>query len=117
MNPILYQSVTKLSETGSGGKSVVDDENLRGAASEIFRRYDTDASGTINSVEELQQMCLNLLYKIDCTHGHNVHVPSVIDSLNADEIVDRRMDFDHFVQWFVETFSIRRKTAAVRPDQ
>ena len=56
MNPILYQSVTKLSETGSGGKSVVDDENLRHTALEIFRRYDTVASGTINSVEELRQM-------------------------------------------------------------
>lgn len=36
------------------------DDNL---ISELFERYDIDHSGTVNSSEELKQLCTNLLFK------------------------------------------------------
>jgi len=98
------------------GESMVDADQFRSMASVIFERYDTDQSGTVNSPEELKQMSLNLIYKLqslglthDTSDRHLVSRMDYLDSLDTDKLAEisaAGMDFDAFVEWFVRTFDV-----------
>ena len=47
-------------------------------AAEIFNRYDLDASGTCNSVEEAEQMSMNLVFSLDLIKAPPECVPDLV---------------------------------------
>ena len=67
-------------------------------------------SATINSEEELKQMCLNLLYKLKLPPG-GLNLAQV-DNLHA--ISTQGLEFDEFVEWFLQTFDIGVKGPRIR---
>jgi F0F1-type ATP synthase membrane subunit b/b' len=68
----------------------------------LFLRYDLDGSGTINSFDELEQLCCNLGYRLELDLN-----PTRIDSIIADvkaENPNIEWDLAHFSAWFKTTF-------------
>merc|ERR1711970_828620 len=68
----------------------------------LFLRYDLDGSGTINSFDELEQLCCNLGYRLELELN-----PKQIDSIIADvkaENPNIEWDLAHFSSWFKATF-------------
>merc|ERR1719502_2290075 len=62
-NPDKDVKITK-SDVEKDGKPWVSPE-LTSMMSDYFTRYDLDGSGTINSTEELKQLCTNLVVKLE----------------------------------------------------
>ena len=66
----------------------------------LFRRYDVDSSGTINSIEELTQLTLNLAVHIDLMMS-----PEVIDdAVHHHEVLSdsNAMGITEYRQWFLQ---------------
>merc|ERR1712139_525301 len=87
-------------ETTDDGKPWVSEE-LRSMMHDYFTRYDLDGSGTINSSEELKQLCTNLVVKLELD----------MDVKTIDKFVGQAGDmekecwtFDQFKDWFIATF-------------
>jgi len=87
-------------ETMDDGKPWVSEE-LRSMMHDYFTRYDLDGSGTINSSEELKQLCTNLVVKLELD----------MDVKTIDKFVGQAGDmekecwtFDQFKDWFIATF-------------
>jgi len=75
---------------------------LIAAMQKYFIRYDLDGSGTINSFEELRQLCCNL-----CVHATVTVPPNVIESRIRpvlEAVVTHPWDFPTFKAWFLRTF-------------
>lgn len=74
VDPPTGVAVTVTTEDASGGpktasqnpqmKSGIPPIDLEALIAKLFARYDVDDSGTINTVEELRQLTMNLLYKL-----------------------------------------------------
>jgi hypothetical protein len=68
-----------------------------------FRRYDLDESGTINSNEEMQQLCTNLSVRLELKFS-----VSDIDQkvTSAGDMAANEWDCDQFIEWFSKEFSV-----------
>eukprot|EP00658_Telonema_sp_P-2_P020632 TRINITY_DN18174_c0_g2_i1.p1 TRINITY_DN18174_c0_g2~~TRINITY_DN18174_c0_g2_i1.p1 ORF type:complete len:483 (+),score=95.88 TRINITY_DN18174_c0_g2_i1:182-1630(+) len=81
------------------------------ALPDFFERYDLDQSGTINSLEELDYLCTNLMYSF----GMYVTFPAADEVRLACEAEglsdDNEWDLEQFTDWFHRTI---RNRATVR---
>jgi len=78
------------------------DTELDKHISRLFLRYDLDGSGTINSFDELEQLCCNLGYRLELDLN-----PTRIDSIIAEvKAASPNIEWDeaHFSKWFKKTF-------------
>jgi len=66
-----------------------------------FKRYDLDESGTINTSEELQQLCTNLCFKLKI-----MVPPGAVDEkvLEMGDLEGRDLNLGEFAVWFEEEF-------------
>jgi len=97
------------SEYRSWCRSEVDSELDIETMMEYFKRYDLDQSGTINTLEELQQLSFNLILK----SGLPLKVPDVEAILNTVvDIETNPWDFDRFKMWFEQNFLRKRRGTA-----
>jgi hypothetical protein len=68
---------------------------------DYFTRYDLDGSGTINSNDELKQLCTNLVVKLEL----DMDVKTIDTHVQeAGDMTTKNWKFDEFQKWFVETF-------------
>jgi len=80
----------------------MSDKELHEEMEKYFHRYDLDESGTLNSVEELQQLCTNLCFKLDLQLSGD-EIDSVVNC--AGELNDlNEWDVNEFCEWFGERF-------------
>jgi hypothetical protein len=80
----------------------MSDKELHEEMEKYFHRYDLDESGTLNSVDELQQLCTNLCFKLDLQLSGD-EIDSVVNC--AGELNDENQwDIDEFCEWFEERF-------------
>lgn len=85
-----------------GGGSL--SEKLQG----FFTRYDLDGSGTINSADEMQQLCTNAIFKLKML----LPPPEVEKRIaSAGDVASEKWDFGQFESWFMETFEKELKQA------
>lgn len=70
----------------------------------LFMRYDLDGSGTINSWDELEQLCCNLGYRLELDLNPT-EIDEIIDTVKAanDEI---EWDLPTFSAWFKQKFAL-----------
>jgi hypothetical protein len=66
---------------------------------DYFNRYDIDTSGTINSAEELKQLCTNLVVKLELDME-----PTTIDELCKTAGTNLDWPFEKFKKWYLELF-------------
>ena len=80
-------------------------KNDKAEVLEIFTRCDLDASGTLNSNEEAEQLLTFAMYKLQDVIGRGV-TPDVLESktkkLIDTDLKSNPMDFETFWEWFVE---------------
>ena len=71
-----------------------------------FKRYDLDQSGTINTSEELQQLCTNLCFKLKI-----MVPPGAVDEkvLEMGDLEGRDLNLGEFDIWFAEEFGGYKK--------
>merc|ERR1711912_97668 len=84
-------------------KEEEEDSELDRHIHRLFLRYDLDGSGTINSFDELEQLCCNLGYRLELDLN-----PTRIDAIIADvkgENPNIEWDEAHFSKWFKKTFT------------
>jgi len=75
----------------------------RSVIASYFRRYDLDESGTINSSEELQQLCTNLSVRLDLPLNLGEIDAKVT---GAGNMMDNQWSQDDFIDWFAEEFEV-----------
>merc|ERR1712072_1288083 len=82
------------------GKFWVSPE-LEGMMNDYFTRYDLDGSGTINSTEELKQLCTNLVVKLELDMD-----VATIDKFvgEAGDMTQKNWKFDEFKDWYLDKF-------------
>lgn len=81
-----------------------DDKELRATQMKYFNRYDLDGSQTINSSEELLQLCTNLTVKLNL----KVRLAELQQQVEeAGDMEENEWDFDEFKEWFDTTFLTR----------
>lgn len=100
-------SVHAMRSEGSASTAKViqsDGGNNRSIIQQYFRRYDLDDSGTINSSEELQQLCTNLSVRLELKFSVN-DIDSKVTS--AGDMSVNAWDLDQFTQWFSDEFEIQ----------
>lgn len=68
---------------------------------DYFTRYDLDGSGTINSNEELKQLCTNLVVKLELDMDVKTIDEYVTKAGNMESLC---WAFDAFQEWFVKQF-------------
>jgi len=81
----------------------ISDESLA-TANKVFQRYDLDDSGTLNSIEEAQQMTMYMLFSM----GYAVK-PEVADAAVSADLKDVEqdpMDFDRYFEYFINKFGL-----------
>jgi hypothetical protein len=85
-------------------KSEVDELDVQ--IERLFLRYDLDGSGTINSWDELEQLCCNLGYRLELDLLP-AQIDEIIDGVKAanDSI---EWDLPTFTLWFKEKFSLNK---------
>jgi len=79
-----------------------EDSELDRHIHRLFLRYDLDGSGTINSFDELEQLCCNLGYRLELDLN-----PTRIDAIIAEVKATNpniEWDLSYFSSWFKETF-------------
>merc|ERR1711998_81147 len=65
---------------------------------DYFTRYDLDGSGTINSSEELKQLCTNLVVKLEL----DMDVATIDKKVGeAGDMEEKQWDYETFMAWFV----------------
>merc|ERR1711967_69069 len=73
-------------------------EDLNSMMNDYFTRYDLDGSGTINSNDELKQLCTNLVVKLEL----DMDVATIDQKVNgAGNMEELCWDFETFKRWFV----------------
>jgi len=85
------------------GNIWISDE-LKNMMRDYFTRYDLDGSGTINSAEELKQLCTNLVVKLELDMDVTTidsHVSSACDMEDKDK---GNWNFDKFLDWYLQKF-------------
>jgi len=94
------------SESSGTAEKVIqsDGGNNRSIIQQYFRRYDLDDSGTINSSEELQQLCTNLSVRLELKFSVN-DIDAKVTS--AGDMTVNNWDLDQFTQWFSDEFEIQ----------
>jgi len=76
-------------------------EELKSMMLDYFTRYDLDGSGTINSNEELKQLCTNLVVKLEL----DMDVKTIDEYVTkAGNMATLCWDFELFKVWFVKEF-------------
>merc|ERR1712166_1640122 len=73
-------------------------EDLENMMNDYFTRYDLDGSGTINSNDELKQLCTNLVVKLELDMDVQTIDKKVNGAGNMEELC---WDFQTFKKWFV----------------
>jgi len=98
-NPDQDVKITK-SDVEKDGKPWVSPE-LTSMMSDYFTRYDLDGSGTINSTEELKQLCTNLVVKLELDMD-----VATIDKYVADagDMSQKNWKFEEFNDWYLDKF-------------
>jgi len=71
--------------------------------SQYFRRYDLDESGTINTYEELQQLCTNLSVRLELSWTVSDIDAKVTSAGNMEE---NSWQMDEFIEWFGQEFDV-----------
>lgn len=87
-------------------------EDLNSMMNDYFNRYDLDGSQTINSVDELKQLCTNLVVKLDL----DMDVSQIDAKVSeAGDMTQKNWKYDEknadgecFALWFIEAFGIAR---------
>jgi len=74
-------------------------ESIRETAARLFYRYDLDESGTVNNRQELQQITINLTFKLGL-QVRNDAMQNVIDSASMSDTT--HWSLDEYTVWFVE---------------
>jgi len=85
------------------------DQMLRGLLLELFDRYDVDASGTLNSSDELKQLTMNVMFKLGGTSLASYYLYSpehVIAKVEAVcELTDENAWYtEEYITWFHREF-------------
>merc|ERR1711988_676356 len=76
-------------------------EDLTSMMNDYFTRYDLDGSGTINTTEELKQLCTNLVVKLEL----DMDVAGIDDRVTSAGDMDvQAWGLEKFQQWYLETF-------------
>merc|ERR1712072_617774 len=83
------------------GKFWVSPE-LEGMMNDYFTRYDLDGSNTINSTDELKQLCTNLVVKLELDMDVQTIDKYVTSAGNLDG--DKAWNFEQFKDWYLATF-------------
>jgi len=85
-------------------------EELREMMRDYFNRYDLDGSNTINSTEELKQLCTNLVVKLDLEMDV-AEIDKLVES--AGDMEKNNWQFDEknasgecFAHWFTDMFKV-----------
>jgi hypothetical protein len=91
-------------------KTVISDADAELVA-QCFVKYDLDEGGTVNSIEELNQMCMNLLFqlqiqKIDGQQVGSELVATKVDGMK-DTIEQNPLSLEEFQFYFANTFLTR----------
>merc|ERR1711865_970313 len=73
-------------------------EDLENMMNDYFTRFDLDGSGTINSNDELKQLCTNLVVKLELDMDVQTIDKKVNGAGNMEELC---WDFQTFKKWFV----------------
>lgn len=74
---------------------------LQEMMNDYFTRYDLDGSGTINSNEELKQLCTNLVVKLEL----DMDVQTIDSYVNkAGDMTKECWEFKAFRDWYIENF-------------
>jgi len=82
-------------------------EDLSNMMQDYFTRYDLDGSGTINSNDELKQLCTNLVVKLEL----DMDVSTIDEKVHgAGDMSKLEWTFETFKEWFVseEQFAANR---------
>jgi len=79
-------------------------------AATLFETYDLDASGTVNTTENVQQITFAILCKLDLK----------VDPTQVQELTEKltrvgtsEMDFEGYWEWFTDAFNFREVTEAI----
>lgn len=83
------------------------DDNVTRLIRTYFERYDLDNSGTINTTEELHQLCTNLCFKLQNNGFSQFTLTEINHHIQTVEEVNENnaWDFDRFDSWFKGTFT------------
>jgi len=73
-----------------------DNAELDEQIERLFRRYDLDASGTVNSFDELEQLCCNLGYRLELE----------LNPKDIDMIISNVKEETPYIEWDLPTFSV-----------
>jgi len=80
-------------------------DELKATMNDYFTRYDLDGSGTINSMEELKQLCTNLVVKLELDMDVASIDTKVEKARNLVEKDDgKSFVFEAFKDWFIPEF-------------
>merc|ERR1711988_1556465 len=85
-------------------------EELRDMMRDYFNRYDLDGSNTINSTEELKQLCTNLVVKLDLEMDV-AEIDKLVESAgdmekNNWQFSNKNASGECFCHWFTEKFNV-----------
>jgi len=82
------------------------DEHVDEQIRRLFARYDLDGTGTINTFDELEQICCNLGYRLEL----DLKPTKIDEAINQtkDKHGNIDWDVDFFSVWFKATFMARR---------
>merc|ERR1711907_443630 len=107
----------KNGDDGAGLGCSSDDE-VTSLMQGFFQRYDLYSSGTINSSEELNQLCTNLCFQLQakgmCSFTLS-EINKIVDSAGTLEEEESAMDLDKFSTWFRHEFLTPSKDVAIEP--
>lgn len=108
--------------TESGGPAWVAFTEM---ASSMFRRYDLDESGTINSSEEMEQLCLNLLCKlgikpqkgtgvgVSMSEGFKSAMDAFMSQHGGPPTIQRPLSIEEFQRWFWAEFDCTNQLSSL----
>jgi len=75
---------------------------------ELFDRYDVDSSGTLNTMDELKQLTMNVLFKLGNTQGGNyLYAPDEVNGKvdNIENLTDENAWYPRdYLKWFHTEF-------------
>jgi len=108
--PPLYDESPGLPMQKTGDENVVvvdvpaaENTAMQADVLKMFQRYDLDGSGTINTVQEAEQLMFNVLVTHDMTAKAGYDRRNAASELSA-LVSERPMDFEHFWSWLESRF-------------
>jgi len=96
-------AATDMGKKDEDGKMWISDE-LKSMMNDYFTRYDLDGSGTINSAEELKQLCTNLVVKLELDMDVTTIDAHVSSAGNMEDKEKGNWNFDTFLKWYLQMF-------------